>query len=66
MQGKYIYGDFCSGRISATWQENGSFDSAELLQMPGMITAFGEDPQGELLVADFKGGAIYRLITAPA
>jgi glucose/arabinose dehydrogenase len=61
-QGVYLYGDYCSGLVwgllrgaEGAWQH-------ELLFQTGMnITSFGLDEAGELYLADFSSGAIYRL-----
>jgi glucose/arabinose dehydrogenase len=59
LDGWYVYGDFCSGRI---WALNTSDDSPPvLLADTGLpIASFGELPDGELLVLTFEN-AIYRL-----
>jgi glucose/arabinose dehydrogenase len=63
-QGIYFYGDFCTGRIwglkrnGALWQNN------LLLDSPLTISSFGEDEGGELYLADYTAGNMYR-ITAP-
>ena len=57
--GKYIYGDFVSGRIWAL-ETNGSAN--ELLLTTGRsISAFGIDGENELYLCDFDGG-IYKFI----
>ena len=59
LDGWYVYGDFCSGRI---WAVN-TIDSspAVLLADTGLpIASFGELPEGELLVLTFAN-AVYRL-----
>jgi glucose/arabinose dehydrogenase len=66
LQGGYIYGDFCSGRmwmISAT-----TASPATAVQVwstsarPAIsISSFGEDDAGELYVCDLSGGAVYRI-----
>jgi hypothetical protein len=67
LSGKYIFGDYCSGRIWTTVRgADGQFDMDELIQLDGQLTTFAEDDQGEMLVADFSGGAIYRLVPDPA
>ncbi len=63
-QGIYLYGDFCSGLIwgllhsgpgaSLSWQ------SRLLFQTRAHITTFGQDPSGEIYLAD-RGGTIYKL-----
>ena len=59
LDGWYVYGDFCSGRI---WAVN-TADSrpAVLLADTGLpIASFGELPDGELLALTFAN-AVYRL-----
>ena len=64
LAGRYIYGDFCSGRIflarrtSGTWRPDDELD----LQ-PGNITSFGQDTDGEVYVVT-DGGAIFRFVEA--
>ena len=63
LDGWYVYGDFCSGRI---WAVN-TADSSEpvLLAETGLpIASFGELPDGELLVLTFAN-AVFRLARSP-
>jgi len=63
--GRYLYGDFCSGRIwSGTRNAGGTWTSAQLLDTPHSITTFGEDQAGEIYVAHYSAtsGAIYRIV----
>lgn len=59
--GRYIYGDFISGRV---WGLNTNLNNApsnELLLSTGLnISSFGTDTQGELFLCAFDG-VIYRL-----
>jgi glucose/arabinose dehydrogenase len=59
LNGWYVYGDYCSGRV---WAANTSDDSAPvLLADSGLsIASFGELPDGELLALTFEN-AIFRL-----
>jgi len=60
--GIYFFGDFCSGRIRGLRQAGGW--QAEVLEDSSLtITGFGHDDAGELYVADFSGGTVYRLAT---
>ena len=63
LDGWYVYGDFCSGRV---WAVNTADESpAVLLAKTGLpITSFGELPDGELLILTFAD-AIYRLQRGP-
>ncbi len=64
LQGSYIYGDFCSGEIfAARLNNNQEWVQEVLLDTNFMISSFGEDDSGELLVLDLAG-TVYRL-TAP-
>ncbi len=64
LQGRYIVGDFCSGRIWMIWNAGTSDTplwSQELLVDTNMrISSFGEDEAGELYLLDLSG-AVYRL-----
>lgn len=55
--GKYVYGDFVSGRI---WALDATNDTNALLLEPRLsIASFGTDNENELYVCDF-GGTIYK------
>jgi glucose/arabinose dehydrogenase len=63
--GQYIYGDFTRGEIRRT-PATGSNQSVVLLTNPALgIVGFGQDFERELLVIDFNGGEIYRIVPAP-
>jgi len=60
--GAYIYGDFISGRIWALWlDEDMQAENYDLLDTDLMISTFGLDADGEILVMDYRG-KLYRLI----
>ena len=60
--GVYFYADWCSGRIwGATEDALGTWSTEELLDTNLQITAFGEDEDGEIYLADYTAGAIYRI-----
>ena len=56
--GKYIVGDFTSGRI---WSLSREGQATELGVYPILISTFGRDEQGRIFVADFGKGSIFRL-----
>ncbi len=60
--GKYLYGDFCSGRIwgGVESAETGTWTATDLLDSELSISTFGEDEHGELYVADHTG-TLYRM-----
>ncbi|MBE2222876.1 MAG: DUF11 domain-containing protein, partial [Anaerolineae bacterium] len=62
MNGRYFYGDFCSGQIwSVQTDPPGAFPTTYHLDTSYSISTFGEDAYGELYLADRAGGRIYRL-----
>lgn len=75
MQGRYIYGDFCTGQFwSLTPNGDGTYLNEEftVLDPQGNPTSgwqpstFGEDVNGELYMADFNTSRIYQLsMTCP-
>ena len=56
----YVYGDYCSGTIWRAEESGGEWTSSVMMRTPLRITAFGEDMDGELYVADHREGVIYR------
>ena len=60
---KYIYGDYCNGTIFAATQ-GGSWSSSTLLNsgFQFAISTFGEDPEGELWMAHYGTGTIYKVV----
>ncbi len=62
LNGAYLYGDFCSGRLWAL-RHDGSEVTAhlELDDTNQRISSFGEDEAGEVYVLSLDG-VIYRLI----
>jgi len=61
LAGKYFYGDFCNGEIYWAEKKGDTWKPELALKTPYKITAFGEDSQGELYLADMSTGSIYRL-----
>lgn len=64
LQGAYLYGDFCSGRVWTLCQGKGP---PRLLMNTGLnIGSFAEGLDGEVYVLQFgEKGAVYRLVAAP-
>ncbi|HEV7239907.1 MAG TPA: PQQ-dependent sugar dehydrogenase [Thermoanaerobaculia bacterium] len=61
LQGMYIYGDYCNGKIwGASRTGSQPVVIRELLDTTLSISSFGEDVNGELYVADHSG-AVYRM-----
>ena len=61
LQGTYIYGDLCSGRIWGLKNSGLGWESTLLAQTTLQISTFGEDESGELYVADYATGDIYQI-----
>lgn len=62
--GQYIFGDYDSKKIfSLTEVDTNVWEHNELLQSEVMVTAFGEDEQGELYVVDHNAGTIHKIMS---
>lgn len=65
LRGRYVFGDFSSGRIWALETDGqGGYGNDELIHTPYSISAFATGADTELYFADYYGGRIRRL--APA
>lgn len=72
LQGHYVFSDFCmsdlrvlapgAGDATSTWAT--THQVLVGVDTDLSIASFGEDAQGELLVLDRAGGALYRLVSA--
>ena len=63
LRGIYFYGDFCSGRIWGLRRNGTNWESKLLNDTTLSISTFGEDEAGELYLADYSTGEIYRIGT---
>jgi glucose/arabinose dehydrogenase len=61
LDGTYLFGDYCSGRIWGMRRSGDQWITRELLKSRLSISTFGEDEAGELYVADYDGGGIFRI-----
>ncbi len=61
LDGTYLYGDYCSGRVWGIRGSGKQWTAKELLDSGLSISTFGEDEAGELYVADYGGGGIFRI-----
>jgi len=64
-QGRYVFGDFCSGRIWFAIPGGSGWVANEWSDTALRISSFGEDEDGELYVVDL-GGGIYRFVSPSA
>ncbi|MGH2428752.1 MAG: PQQ-dependent sugar dehydrogenase [Candidatus Limnocylindria bacterium] len=68
LRGWYLFTDYCSGRLfgipsDASPPAAGESIELRLLLETGLrVTAFGQDADGELYLADIAGGGIYRIV----
>lgn len=63
LAGAYVYADYCTGEIFVASQNGAAWTSGLLVDAPYNVSAFGEDEQGELYVANYSGNAIDRIVT---
>ncbi len=61
LQGLYLYGDFCSGRIWGLRRSGADWENRLIIQSAFGISAFGEDEAGRLYLADYATGEIHRI-----
>jgi len=62
LAGRYLFGDYCSGRIWALTEAGGNrWTMAPLLSTELRISSFGEDAAGEIYVVD-HAGAVHLLV----
>ena len=58
--GKYVFADFCAGRLQAITRTGATFDVTDLRVTAPQVSSFGVDGQGELYVLSLAGG-LYRI-----
>lgn len=68
MQGIYIYGDFGSGHIWGLQRTGAEWENQLLLDTEAEfnLSSFGEDAAGELYMAGYNDGTIYRIADSTA
>jgi glucose/arabinose dehydrogenase len=61
LEGKYLFSDFCSGLIWMA-EETGEVWEVETLFQSGLrVSSLGEDDAGEIYIADYSRGGIYKI-----
>ncbi|MFD2570392.1 PQQ-dependent sugar dehydrogenase [Spirosoma soli] len=61
LRGKYVYGDFASGRVWAlTPDGTKAANNQEIISRAGSVSAFGEDQKNELYICDYGEGRILK------
>ncbi len=64
LDGVYVFGDYCSGTVFTLQVDEGTITPKPVLASGLQISAFGVDGNGEIYIADVKGGGIYRVVVA--
>lgn len=64
LDGKYIYGDFCSGELFYAEKHQDTWKQTVAASTDHAISTFGQDVKGELYYADLNTGTIYRITDA--
>lgn len=59
--GRYVFGDFMTGQVWRTSQGDG-WQPTLVLETGMMISTFGEDAAGEIYLADYARGRVYKLV----
>jgi len=62
LQGLYIFGDFCSGKIWELHKNNDAWEHELLIDTDLRISTFGEDEEGKLYVADMVTGILHKIV----
>ena len=62
LRGKYVYGDYCGGRVWSATLSPGKAKGDRRMNLPnvGSISSFGEDTAGHVYVVSLNG-PVYRL-----
>ena len=60
--GWYLFSDYCSGHLFGVRSDVTELTAPRILLETTMaVSAFGEDPAGELYIADLNSGAVFRI-----
>lgn len=60
LQGRYLYADYCSGKVWSLDAAHPERGSTLLLESGLKVSSFAEGEDGELYLLDLDGGGIYR------
>ncbi len=65
LYGVYLFSDFASGLLWGLFPTpEGGLERRQLLDTGGSVVSFGEELDGELLLVDYEGGQVSRLVSA--
>ena len=65
LRGRYVYGDFCAGRIWSVRMRGGRGRGRRVeVSLGGLVSSLGEDARGELYVCAYTYGtsSIFRIV----
>lgn len=63
LYGVYLFSDFASGLLWGLFTTpEGDLERRQLLDTGGSVVSFGEELDGELLLVDYEGGQVSRLV----
>jgi hypothetical protein len=63
LQGVYLFGDYCSGRIWGIRKNGAGWDNALLADTTLSISTFGEDESGNVYVVNHASGDLQRILS---
>jgi len=64
LQGVYLFGDLCSGRIWGIRKNGAAWDNAVLADNTALtITTFGEDESGNVYVVNYATGDLLQILS---
>jgi glucose/arabinose dehydrogenase len=65
LQGIYLFGDYCSGRIWGLRFTGTEWEHIQFLDASFRISSFGEDELGNLYVFGYDTGEMYLIVSSP-
>jgi glucose/arabinose dehydrogenase len=63
LQGKYVFGDYCSGRLRTIPTDEEAPTPEIVLDTEIRMSSFAVDSEGELYIADVDNGVLYRVVS---
>ena len=63
LQGVYLFGDYCSGRIWGIRKNGAGWDNALLADTTLNISTFGEDEGGNVYVVNHANGDLLKILS---
>ena len=63
LQGVYLFGDYCSGRIWGIRKNGAGWDNSLLASTTLLISTFGEDESGNVYVVNHTNGDLLKIFS---